>query len=132
MDNATRQAVVKASSPTILTAAYFFVSAYTTQAEILGEIQQADLISLTDDNQTGNVDSTVLNQIIANASALIDAKVSNIYTVPFGAPYPNAVSNAALTIVWPRSRSIARDLRKSLRLAPLVALPRSARHSAKV
>jgi len=74
------------------------MSAYVTSDQILGEIQLADLIALTDDTQTGQLNSTVLTQIIANASALIDAKVSNIYSTPFGSPIPSAVSNAALTI----------------------------------
>ncbi len=73
------------------------MSAYTTQAAIEGEIAPSDLIALTDDDGTGSINTTVLNQIIANASGVIDQKVSNIYTTPFN-PVPSAVASMALTI----------------------------------
>lgn len=75
------------------------MSAYTTQAEIEGEIQPSDLIALTDDNNTGMLNATVLNQIIANASGYIDRKVANIYgaQLPFN-PVPPSVASMALTI----------------------------------
>lgn len=46
----------------------------------------------------GTLNATVLNQIIANASGLIDSRVSNIYTVPFGSPPPTSIKSAAITI----------------------------------
>jgi phage gp36-like protein len=76
------------------------MSAYTTQAEIEGEIQPADLIGLTDDANTGSLNTTVLNQVIANASGYIDRKVGNLYgeQLPFS-PIPPSVASMALTIV---------------------------------
>ena len=78
------------------------MSSYTNQAAILGEIQQADLISLTDDLGQGQINTTVLNQIIANASGYIDSKVANLYgeQLPFApAPAsPSSVASMALTI----------------------------------
>lgn len=58
-----------------------------------------DLISLTDDGQTGNLDSVVLNQVIANASGEIDQSCANIYgkQLPFS-PVPASVASMALTI----------------------------------
>ena len=75
-------------------------SIYTTQAQILGEIQLMDLIALTDDTNTGNVDTTVLNQIIANAGGFIDSKIANIYgeQLPFTGTIPSSVASMALTI----------------------------------
>ncbi len=73
------------------------MSAYCLQADIEGEISAPDLIALTDDQSTGSLDTTVLNQIIANASGEIDGKVSNIYSTPFS-PIPTAVKSMAITI----------------------------------
>jgi len=74
------------------------MSVYTTQAAILGEIQMMDLIALTDDApKTGNVNVSVLNQVIANASGEIDRMVGNVYDVPFN-PAPPSVASMALII----------------------------------
>lgn len=75
------------------------MSQYTTQAAILGEIQESDLIALTDDGGLGVVDTTVLGKIITNASGFIDSKVANIYgtQLPFD-PIPSSVASMALTI----------------------------------
>ena len=76
------------------------MSQYTNQTAILGEIQESDLIALTDDSGLGEVDSTVLGQQITNASGFIDSKVANIYgtQLPFD-PIPSSVASMALTIV---------------------------------
>ena len=75
------------------------MSAYTTQAAILGEIRQADLVALTDDNKTGVINTTVLNQVIESASGYIDSKVANLYgqQLPFS-PIPSSIASMALTI----------------------------------
>ena len=59
----------------------------------------SDLIALTDDAGTGNLDNGILNQIIINASGYIDQKVANIYgqQLPFN-PVPSSVASMALTI----------------------------------
>ena len=75
------------------------MSAYTTKAAILGEIQLSDLIQLTDDDRQGAVNETILNQVIASASGYIDSKLANIYgeQLPFD-PVPSSVANMALTV----------------------------------
>lgn len=75
------------------------MSAYCTQADIQGEIQLQDLISLTDDNTPplGVVDIAVLNQVIANASGQIDRMVGNVYDVPFS-PVPPSILSMAIVI----------------------------------
>jgi phage gp36-like protein len=76
------------------------MSAYTNQAAVLGEIQEMELIALTDDApKTGDINQTVLNQVIQNASGYIDRKVANIYgqQLPFN-PVPASVVSMALTI----------------------------------
>jgi phage gp36-like protein len=77
------------------------MSQYVTKDAILGEIQNDDLIRLTDDApRTGSVNDTVLTQIIQNASGYIDRMVGNIYgsQLPFN-PIPPSVASMALTIV---------------------------------
>ena len=74
------------------------MSAYTTQAAIQGNIQLDDLIALTDDDPvTGNVNQTVLNQVIQNASDMIDGHIGNIYDTPVAVPVP-PIPTWALTI----------------------------------
>lgn len=75
------------------------MSAYTNKTAILGEFQLSDLIALTDDDRTGQVNDTVLNQVIENASGYIDSKIANIYgqQLPFD-PAPSSVASMALTI----------------------------------
>ena len=71
---------------------------YCTKEDILGEISMSDLVALTDDTNLNTLNLTVLNQLIANASSLIDSRLANIYTVPFGTPPPSAIKSAAVTI----------------------------------
>lgn len=73
---------------------------YTTQANILGNIQTADLIALTDDDMPplGVINNTILNQVIENASTMIDQYIGNIYAVPLANP-PGGIVSMATTIV---------------------------------
>lgn len=71
--------------------------AYTTQSAILSQIQYSDLIRLTDDSGTGDVDQTVLASVIEAASNLIDSYVGNIYDTPIS-PVTPSVSAMALDI----------------------------------
>lgn len=71
---------------------------YCQQSDILGEIQQADLIKLTDDAPvTGSIQTAILNQVIANASGFIDSYIGSIYQLPL-TTVPPAIVNAAITI----------------------------------
>lgn len=71
--------------------------AYTTTSAILGQIQNADLIALTDDDGTGDVNQSVLDSVIAAASDVIDAAIGNIYDVPVANPV-SPITSWALTI----------------------------------
>lgn len=64
----------------------------------MAEISQTNLISLTDDAPSqGVVNTTILNTVIANASAEIDSYLANIYTVPFD-PVPAAVKSMTVVV----------------------------------
>ncbi len=72
--------------------------AYCAIEDILAEIQGSDLIGLTDDDNTGSLNTTVLNSIINNASSYIDGKVGNIYATPLS-PIPSAIKDLCVRIV---------------------------------
>lgn len=57
--------------------------AYSTQSEILDQMDKDVLIQLTDDDDAGVVDTDVVTQKIADADALIDGYCGARYAVPF-------------------------------------------------
>ena len=57
--------------------------AYSTQSEILDQMDEDVLIQLTDDDDAGVVDTDVVTQKIADADALIDGYCGARYAVPF-------------------------------------------------
>lgn len=75
------------------------MSAYTDITAVQGQIRANELIQLTDDNKTGQIDTTILNAVIASASGVIDSKVASMYgeQLPFN-PIPSSVASMALTI----------------------------------
>lgn len=60
---------------------------YTNQGLIEGHINSLDLISLTDDNSTGNIDPVVLSDVITSTQMEIDGTLAPIYSVPFSGAY---------------------------------------------
>jgi hypothetical protein len=78
------------------------VSAYTTQAAVQGLIAQPDLYAALDDDGTQINVIPQLNQIIADASNDIDARLANIYQTPFVGTPPAKVSAACLIFVCER------------------------------
>lgn len=75
------------------------MSAYTDIDAIRGQIRNNELIQLTDDDKSGDVNTTILNAVIASASGVIDSKVASVYgnQLPFN-PIPSSVASMALTI----------------------------------
>lgn len=70
--------------------------AYITQADITNVIDAINLVAMTDDYAQGQINQTVLNNILQLASDKADALVSSIYVVPFSAPVPVKVKTAAI------------------------------------
>ncbi len=70
---------------------------YATLADILEQVAEAELISLTDDAQLEAIDQTVIDRAIANAMTLIDAHCGDRYTVPFN-PVPPLVRMYAVDL----------------------------------
>lgn len=75
------------------------MATYCTQSDIEAEVGAPDLIAFTDDENTGTINTTILNNLIVNASNYIDGKVGNIYAVPFGNPVPPVIQSMCVTIV---------------------------------
>jgi phage gp36-like protein len=56
---------------------------YCTQSDILEQLDESELIQLTDDDDLGVVDVSVVTRAIADADAEIDGYCGTRYTVPF-------------------------------------------------
>jgi phage gp36-like protein len=69
--------------------------AYVTQAEIEAEIPAQLLARALDDDGDGVTDDGVLAQIIANAARDVDGALEGRFDVPFAAPAPAVVREAA-------------------------------------
>jgi phage gp36-like protein len=71
--------------------------AYCTQANILDRIDEATLITLTDEAGAGEVDDTKVAAAIADADATIDAYCQGRYTIPLS-PVPSKIMQVSIDI----------------------------------
>ncbi|RJP59040.1 MAG: DUF1320 domain-containing protein [Deltaproteobacteria bacterium] len=71
--------------------------AYCTQANILDRIDEATLITLTDDAGEGEVDDDKVTAAIADADATIDAYCQGVYTIPLS-PVPLKITQISADI----------------------------------
>jgi phage gp36-like protein len=86
--------------------------AYCELADI--ESSQEDLIELTDDSDTGDVDQTNVDKAIAHAGELIDGYLRGRYTLPLD-PVPGLIRTLAATI----------SLRRLYARRPRLSIPES-------
>lgn len=70
---------------------------YATLSDLLGQVSERVLVSLTDDEGTGQIHTGRVEQAIADASARIDAYCQARYTVPF-APVPDVIRRLCVDI----------------------------------
>lgn len=70
---------------------------YATLADILEQMAEADLISLTDDAQAGTVNESVVEWALTGADALIDSHCHDRYQVPFN-PAPQLAVKFAVDL----------------------------------
>lgn len=84
--------------------------AYTTLENLKKRIPEADLIELTDDGQTGDVDAVIVDQALRDATVQIESKLRGRYPLPFS-PVPAALEQIAtiLTIhnIYSRKHELA-------------------------
>ena len=56
---------------------------YAALADLLDQVAESDLVALTDDEQTGEVNTDVVDRMIEKGDALIDAHCGDRYKIPF-------------------------------------------------
>lgn len=71
--------------------------AYSLQADLLEQISEDKLTQLTDDDDTGSIDSDVITRAIADADAEIDGYAGTLYDVPFS-PVPVSIRKRSVDI----------------------------------
>lgn len=71
--------------------------AYCDLNDILGQMDEADVIRHTDDADTGSVNMDPVNKAIAGADALINGHISARYNVPLS-PVPEIITSLAVDI----------------------------------
>jgi phage gp36-like protein len=71
--------------------------AYCTQADILDQVDENELILYTDDADEGEIDADVVAAAIAKADALIDAYLAARYSVPVD-PVPAVLAGLCVDI----------------------------------
>lgn len=104
--------------------------AYATQADILEQLPEADLIGLTDDLNLGEIDQGVVERAIADAGALIDSYIHGRYPGPLS-PVPPVlrrltVDLATYDLFSRRSIIGCPEIRKDRHKAALALLDRLA------
>lgn len=70
----------------------------TTYTDYLVRISEQVLLGLTDDLNTGAVDTSIVDEVGLEASADVNSYLGNRYTVPFTSPYPRKVKNLTLDL----------------------------------
>lgn len=76
--------------------------AYTTQAQVETAIPSQHLRDALDDDGDGQPDEGVLTSILASADQAVDGFLAGLFTVPFVAPVPAAVAEAAFVFACER------------------------------
>jgi len=89
--------------------------AYCTKADILEQLDEDELIGLTDDNDLGAVDDGKVDRAIADADAEIDGYCGKRYSVPFS-PVPAILRKISVELavvnLFARRRGVPEDRRK--------------------
>lgn len=70
---------------------------YCSVQDIINRISEEVLIRLTDDNNTGTVDESKVNEAIEEAVGEIDAYAQNRYTLPFN-PVPKIIKKLTIDL----------------------------------
>jgi len=89
--------------------------AYSTQDDMLQQLDETSLIRLTDDAEDGVIDAEVVTRAITDADATIDAYCQGRYTVPL-TPVPDKIRGISVDIavynLYSRKGDTAPDIRK--------------------
>jgi phage gp36-like protein len=91
--------------------------AYATISDLYAYVRSQDLIDLTDDDQSGSEDTTILNEALDRATAQVDAYIAPRYkgSMPLSSPYPeilvDCVCVLTLETLYLRSSAALEDLK---------------------
>jgi phage gp36-like protein len=90
--------------------------AYTNLANLIKAVSEDRLIELTDDNDTGVVDTDVIDDVLDQVEELISSKISGRYTTPLADPVPKLIVSVAndLAIYELHKRRLNLDMPESL------------------
>jgi len=64
---------------------------YTSLDKLKTRMPEKDILELTDDAVTGEIDEAIVNQAIADAESEINSKLRGRYTTPLTSPVPDVV-----------------------------------------
>lgn len=72
---------------------------YSTKQDMIDRFDEAALVELTDQQETGDINDTVLDKARNDAAALIDSYVSQYYSVPLS-PVPDIIKRHECSIAF--------------------------------
>lgn len=102
---------------------------YAVKADILEQLPESDLIGLTDDPGTGEVDDSVVDRAIADAAALIESYIHGRYPAPLD-PVPPVIRRIAVDLaiydLFSRRSMDCPEIRKDRHKAAMSLLDRLA------
>lgn len=88
---------------------------YIVKADILEQIPVSDLIELTDDDNTGSVDDSIVNGAIDNSEGEVDGYLASRYSTPV-TPVPNIIKaftvDVAIHRLYGRRQGATEDVEK--------------------
>jgi phage gp36-like protein len=70
--------------------------AYVAQSDLAGKIPPAMIVAALDDNADGTADTGVWDALAADVERAINGRLAPRYSVPFAAPLPDLIVDAAL------------------------------------
>lgn len=88
---------------------------YIVKADILKQITEADLIELTDDDNTGSVNDSIVDGAIIDSEGLVDGYLASRYTTPLST-VPNIIKaftvDVAIYRIYGRREGAPEDVEK--------------------
>lgn len=90
--------------------------AYATLTDIERQMDPVDLVQLTDDGRTGEIDTDVVDRALADADEEVDGYLGGRYPVPLD-PVPGIIRKTSVDIaiwnLWSRRRAEVPEARKT-------------------
>ena len=90
--------------------------AYSTLNDLIAASSEKDILELTDDARTGEINAGFVSEAISKADAIIDSYVSGRYITPIAAPVPLIIGDisAQLAIYFLYERRFRANMPESI------------------